>query len=117
MRFLVDENLPVDVAELLQSEGHDVLYLSRSPHRGATDKQVWLLGASQQRIIITRDLDFPLADLPQPPGVVLVRVPDAFTRQQIAEVMARFMGGANFQQVAGKITVVAPGRIRVRDLP
>ena len=116
MRFLVDENLPVDVPELLQGEGHDVLYLARSPQRGATDEEVWSLGASEQRIIVTRDLDFPLPDRPQPPGLVLLRVPDNFTREQIAGVMAEFVASTAFQQIGGTITVVSPGRVRARRL-
>ena len=90
MRFLVDENLPIDVAELLRREGHDVLYLPHTGNRGAVDKEVWGIATREDRIIITRDLDFPLPDLPRPPGVILLRVPDAFTRHQITEVVAQF---------------------------
>ncbi|MBI3953019.1 MAG: DUF5615 family PIN-like protein [Chloroflexi bacterium] len=117
MLFLVDENLPSDVAQLLRGSGHDVLDLARSPHRGSTDRQVWELASRQRRIVVTRDLDFPLARLPQPPGVVLVRVPDTFTRSQIAGVMARFMASPGFHELVGRVTVGAPGRIRARSLP
>jgi predicted nuclease of predicted toxin-antitoxin system len=116
MRFLVDENLPVDVAQLLQHEGHDVLYLAQSGYRGATDEEVWSLAAREERIVITRDLDFPMPDSPRPPGLVLVRVPDTFTRKQIARVMSEFIASAAFQQVPGTITVISPGRVRVRSI-
>ncbi len=116
MRFLVDENLPTDVAELLRSRGHDVLYLPQSSYRGSTDRKVWQLAVGEQRVIVTRDLDFPLAELPQPPGLVLVRVPHGFTRGRIAEVLAEFVASPNFERIAGAITVVSPGRIRVRKL-
>jgi predicted nuclease of predicted toxin-antitoxin system len=116
MRFLVDENLPVDVAQLLQHEGHAVLYLAQSGYRGSTDAEAWSLAAREERIVITRDLDFPMPDLPRPPGLVLLRVPDAFTRMQIARVMSEFIASAAFQQVVGTITVVSPGRVRVRSI-
>ena len=116
MRFLVDENLPVDVAQLLEYEGHDVLYLAQSGYRGATDDQVWSLAVREGRIIVTRDLDFPMPDSPRPPGLVLVRVPDTFTRKLIAGVMSEFIASAAFQRVVGTITVVSPGRVRVRSI-
>ena len=116
MRFLIDENLPVDVPTLLEDKGHDVLYLPLTGHRGASDEEVWQLAAREERIIMTRDLDFPMPELPRPPAVILVRVPDTFTREQIAEVMSEFIASDAFKQVMGTITVLSPGRVRVRNL-
>ena len=116
MRFLVDENLPVDVSDLLRREGHDVFHLAHTDRRGAADEEVWGLAAREQRIIITRDLDFPMRESPRPPGLILVRVPDTFTRRQIAGVMSEFIASAAFEQMPGTITVVSPGRVRVRNL-
>jgi predicted nuclease of predicted toxin-antitoxin system len=45
MRFLVDENLPIDVGQLLQHAGHDVLHVAQSPYRGGTDDEVSSLAA------------------------------------------------------------------------
>ena len=116
MRFLVDENLPADVSELLRREGHDVLHLPHTAHRGASDEEVWRLAAREERIILTRDLDFPIPESPRPAGLILVRVPDTFTRKQIVRVMSEFIVSAAFDQVPGTITVVSPGRVRVRHL-
>lgn len=116
MRFLVDENLPIDVPELLERLGHDVVYLPQSGHRGTSDEQVWRLAASEGRIVVTRDLDFPLPDQPAPVGVILLRVPDTFTRRQIADVMAGFTASPTFDEVEGNVTVVSPGRVRARKL-
>jgi predicted nuclease of predicted toxin-antitoxin system len=38
LRFLVDENLPADVAGLLERSGYESLYIGASPLRGATDE-------------------------------------------------------------------------------
>jgi predicted nuclease of predicted toxin-antitoxin system len=105
MRFLVDENLPTDVAELLRGEGHDVSYLPHTAHRGDSDLEVWRLAVRERRVILTRDLDFPMPESPSPPGLILVRVPDTFTRKQIERVMSEFMASEAFQQVVGTITV------------
>ncbi len=116
MRFLVDENLPGEVAALLRRAGHDVLFLLETGHRGMRDDEVWRLAVREERVIVTRDLDFPLPDSPKPAGVVLVRVPDTFTRTAIAEVMSEFVASTAFQRVAGTVTVVSPGRVRARSL-
>jgi predicted nuclease of predicted toxin-antitoxin system len=81
MRFLVDENLPVEIPALLEHRGHDVLYLAHSDARGATDEEVWERAVAEERIIVTRDLDFPLPKSPRPPGIILIRVPDTYSRR------------------------------------
>lgn len=116
MRFLVDENLPVDVADILRRADHDVLHVSQSDHRGALDKDLWRLAADEGRIVVTRDLDFPLPDTPKPPGLILLRVPDTFRRNQIKDIVAEFVNSDTFSQVEGAISVVSPGRVRSRVL-
>lgn len=51
MRFLVDENLPADVVDILRRDHHDVLNISESNHRGASDQELWRLGAGEGRIV------------------------------------------------------------------
>jgi predicted nuclease of predicted toxin-antitoxin system len=116
MRFLVDENLPVDIARLLVEGGHDALYVPHSEHRGAPDLEIWRLAAREDRVVVTRDLDFPLREMPRPPGVLLIRAPDTFTRPQIAVLLSNFIETGALQQVTGTVTVVSPGRVRARAL-
>ena len=116
MHFLVDENLPVDVAEILRGSGHDVLHVAETDRRGASDREIWQLATREARIIMTRDLDFPIPELPKPPGLILLRVPDAFSRSQIGRVVSDFVESEAFQQVTDTITVVSPGRVRARKL-
>lgn len=116
MRFLVDENLPFEVVAVLEREGHDVLYLPATPERGATDRRVWQIAAEQERVVVTRDLDFPLPEKPAPPGLILLRVPDTFKKDAIVAVLSEFVSTEAFAAVAGSITVVSPGRARSRRL-
>jgi predicted nuclease of predicted toxin-antitoxin system len=116
MRFLVDENLPSNIADLLRVLGHDTMHVSETHLRGASDRVVWRFAADEGRILVTRDLDFPLPDTPKPPGLILLRVPDSFTRGQIGEVMSAFAAEDSIEQSAGRITVVSPGRVRSRPL-
>jgi predicted nuclease of predicted toxin-antitoxin system len=84
--------------------------------RGASDREIWSFAAQEGRIIVTRDLDFPLPDSPRPPGVILIRVPDGFTRSQIARVVSDYASGDAFDEVTDAITVISPGRVRTRKL-
>ncbi len=60
MRFLIDENLPADIAADLVTAGHDALEVADSEHRGADDSVIWRVAIAESRILVARDLDFPL---------------------------------------------------------
>ena len=99
MRFLVDENLPIEVADILRRGDHDVLHVSQSGHRGASDQQLWRLAADEGRIIVTRDLDFPLPGTQRPPGLILVRVPNTSTGTLIEDIVTDFVDSEAFDEV------------------
>jgi predicted nuclease of predicted toxin-antitoxin system len=60
LRFLVDENLPVEIGHFLRSLGHDALIVRRSPLVRASDQVLWACAVREGRVIVTRDKDFPL---------------------------------------------------------
>ncbi len=117
MRWLVDENLPRAIADWLSQSGDDVLDVAASSHRGAADRELWVLAGAERRIIITRDLGFLWPDLaPHPEGVVIVRVPQEWKATEITELVRSsfdVLGGASLQ---GYVTVIDPRRIRQRPL-
>ena len=117
MRFLVDENLPFSLIQLLQESGHNVFDVAASPLRSCPDEQLWKLAAREQRILVTKDLDFPLPQIrPYPLGLVLIRVPDTFTGEQITRLVSNALKTTKLKNLEGHITVIAPGQIRVRKL-
>ena len=119
MRFLIDENLPFSLVQLLQSSGHDIVDVAASPVRGASDEQLWKLAAREQRVLITKDLDFPFPHIrPYPPGLILIRVPDTFTGDQITKLFSKSLRlkKIRLKNFRGHITVVTPGQVRVRKL-
>ncbi len=59
MKFLVDAQLPLRLARLLQASGYDTLHTRDLPQQNATpDFDINALSISQQRIVITKDVDF-----------------------------------------------------------
>ena len=58
MKFKVDENLPVDVAELLRQAGYDAVTVVDQMLGGAADSVIARVCADEQRVLITIDTDF-----------------------------------------------------------
>jgi predicted nuclease of predicted toxin-antitoxin system len=74
LRFLLDECMPIYIRTLLRQRGHEVFDLRETEMRGADDEVLLEIASREQRIIITRDLDFDLILFQRlrPAGVVLV---------------------------------------------
>ncbi len=116
MRFLVDECLPLDICDVLASLSFDALHVTRTALRGSSDDLIWDEAAAQGRILVTADLDFPLRREPQPPGLIMLRFPDTFSRLDIAGLFRWFVERAGLEHAEGNISVVQPGRVRLRRL-
>lgn len=59
MKFLVDAQLPVRLARVLQSAGCDTIHTQDLPRRNATpDSEINLLSIQESRIVVTKDRDF-----------------------------------------------------------
>ena len=114
MRFLVDECLPLDIGDTLIEEGHGCLHVLESALRSSADETLWRLAAEQGRIIVTADLDYPLAELPRPPGLILLRLPDTFSREQIAARFRQFVREGGLAAAEGSIVVIERDRVRSR---
>jgi predicted nuclease of predicted toxin-antitoxin system len=59
MKFLVDAQLPVRLARVLQSAGCDTIHTKDLPQQNATpDSEINLLSIQESRIVVTKDRDF-----------------------------------------------------------
>ncbi len=59
MKFLVDAQLPLRLARVLQSADCDTIHTKDLPRRNATpDSEINLLSIQESRIVITKDRDF-----------------------------------------------------------
>ena len=117
MYFLIDENLPPELAQVLEEQGHDVLDVRQSTFRGAADEVLWELASAQRRIIITQDRDFLVFDtLEMPLGLILVRVPSHFTSQQTIAIILSYLNIIPVGELIDRLIVITPGRVRSRRL-
>ena len=117
MRFKLDENLAFGLVSLLAQFGHDGDTVRDEGLGGATDTSIYVACLSEQRILLTMDLDFSDARRFPPdklPGVVVLR-PKRALISLIADLLKSALEAMQHHDVAGCIWIVEPGRIRVHE--
>ena len=117
MRFKLDENLPVELAELFRDAGHDAVTVLDQGLMGARDSDLASVCMREGRAIVTFDTDF--ADIrTYPPGayhgLVVFRL-DSQARGHVLEIGTRLFEILSGASLAGQLRIVEEARIRVRQ--
>jgi len=116
VKFILDENLPVELARHLQSLGHDTDTVIDEGLRGVADQAVVDAAQTGDRILMTLDKGignirrFPIS---QHGGVVLLR-PDTAGRKAVTAFILERLAKITGMDLAGRLVVVGPSRIRLR---
>ena len=58
MRFKIDENLPIEAADLLNQRGHDAQTVLQEELSGAPDTDIASVCKREKRALLTLDTDF-----------------------------------------------------------
>ncbi|MDP8991436.1 MAG: DUF5615 family PIN-like protein [Acidobacteriota bacterium] len=116
MIFKIDENLPKDVAELLQSHGFDAETVQQESLAGAEDDVIAAAIQSERRVLITLDLDF--SDIrTYPPehysGIIVLR-PKVQDKITIIALLRRLLKALESNQPDQALWIVETDRIRYR---
>lgn len=123
MRFKVDENLPVEVAELLRDHQYDAMTVVEQRLAGQPDPHIARICQIEQRALITLDLDF--ADIRSYPpadyaGLIVLRP----ARQSIPSILSllhrllflhRLLLLLPDESLAGALWIVDERRVRIRQ--
>jgi predicted nuclease of predicted toxin-antitoxin system len=117
MRFKLDENLPIDAADILQQAGHDVETVHSEKITGINDQDLSEICLNENRTRITLDVGF--ADLrsypPKSyPGLVVIRSKRQ-ERPSILGFVKKLISAFDKEEVTGKLWIVEEKRIRVRS--
>ncbi|KAB2846852.1 MAG: hypothetical protein F9K44_14615 [Hyphomicrobiaceae bacterium] len=72
MRFLIDDQLPPSLAELLSRAGHEAKHLADLGLTGAADIEIWRHAMTARCVIITKDQDFAMLRGLEPDGPAVV---------------------------------------------
>jgi len=117
VRFKVDENLPVEVADLLRAAGHDALTVLEQLLGGAHDPKVIAVCAGEDRVLVTLDTDFAdIQDYPpaEHPGIVVFRL-GVQSKQHILHVAQRMIPLLRIEEVSHRLWVVDELRLRIHE--
>jgi predicted nuclease of predicted toxin-antitoxin system len=118
VKVKLDENIPISVVGMLVGRGHDVDTVVAENLTAAADETIVQAAAAAGRLLLT--LDRGVGDLRRHPpgshsGIVVLRLHD-----QSAAAVRRIIDQlteTNLENLAGSVTVVQPGLLRIRRPP
>ena len=118
MKLKLDENFGTRTQQLFQNAGHEVHTVQEEGLRGTSDQDLYQVCCSEQRCLLTLDLDF--ADVTRfPPdktgGVVVIRVPHNPSLSLLESLVSQFLNLAKQMPVEKKLWIVEVGRVRLHQ--
>ncbi|MFH1860778.1 MAG: DUF5615 family PIN-like protein [bacterium] len=116
MKFKVDENLPVEVADLLRQTGYDAITVMDQHLGGSNDSKIASVCQQERRVLVTMDTDF--ADIrAYPPsdfsGLLVLRLRQQ-DKHHVLDVVARLTWMLSDEQIDKYLWIVEEERIRIR---
>ena len=117
MRFKIDENLPIEVAQLLREEGHQASTVLEQGLGGKDDPDIAAICQREELVLVTLDTDF--SDIRSYPpehfsGLIVLRL-----RQQdkthVLELIPRLIPMFSAEPLAGRLWIVEEERVRIRE--
>lgn len=117
MRFKIDENLPIEIADTLQRAGHDAETIHSERLTGANDQHLSEVCQKEERALITLDIGFadirtyPPEDFP---GLIVIRSKRQ-DKPYILNIFQKLISELEKEELMGKLWIVEERRIRVRS--
>jgi len=115
VRLKLDENLGHSCARLLREADHDVTTVVEEGLSSADDHRLIAACQTEQRCLVTLDLDFanPLTFTPsQYPGIAVFRLPRYPTLDDLTDATRTLIAALIENRIAGTLWIVQRGRIR-----
>lgn len=114
--FLIDEDLPRNLAELLRARGHNAQDVRDVELRGQPDSRIFAYALENELALITADIEFAHIHR-YPPGthhgIVLLRFPNEAHADVLRHVTVTALSLLDAKEISGNIVVVEPGQIRI----
>ena len=117
MRFKIDENLPSEVASVLNIAGHDAMTIGDQRMSGEPDPRVAAVCRDEDRVILTLDLDFsdirtyPPGDYP---GIVVLRPPTQ-AKSAVLDLVGQLIPLLDIEPLVGNLWILQRSGLRIRE--
>lgn len=110
MRLYLDQMFRFDLAQLLRSQGHDVLCASEAGQQTADDTEVLHLAIREGRILVTMDEhfgDWAILPLNEHPGVIRLKAHPT-TTANIARLLLPFLVAHRPEDLRDRLVILSP---------
>ena len=120
MNFKLDENFGTRTQGILRAAGHDVKTVRDEGLQGCSDQHLYDVCRSEQRCLVTLDLDFADTIRFQPvqgAGIAVIRLPRNPSLPLLEQLVRQCLEMLTKMSISGRLWVVEIGRIRVHQAP
>ncbi|MBL7795736.1 MAG: DUF5615 family PIN-like protein [Saprospiraceae bacterium] len=117
MKFKIDENLPTELAEMLNDAGHDASTVYLQKLDGEPDNVISEVCQMEERAIVTLDIGFSNIQTYPPAefsGIIVLRLVRQ-DKHHVVEVFERLIPMLLEEDLAGKLWIVDEYRVRIRE--
>jgi predicted nuclease of predicted toxin-antitoxin system len=116
MQFKIDENLPIEIAELLINAGHNAKTVTAQQLKGAKDPVLIDICRSEHHVLVTLDTDF--SDIRSYPpeefsGIIVLRV-RIQAKHHVIKVFRNIIPLIDTEPLMRHLWIVEETRVRIR---
>ena len=116
MKFKIDKDLPVDVADRMRQEGYDTATAIEQNLSGKSDSEVFSLCQREGRILVTLDTDF--ADIrtyppEESPGFIVLRLQKQ-AKDHVMGLIEKLLEAFRTENPEHNLWIIEEDRIRIR---
>lgn len=117
MKFILDENLPVELADLLKENGYEDNTVLEQKWGGKPDEEIISHCQEELHALITLDMDF--SDIRHYPpfkysGIIVLKVSNQ-SKKNILLLSEKFIPLLRTEPLKGQLWIVEENRIRIRE--
>ena len=120
MKFLIDNALPPQLADLIVEAGHDAVHVRSYQMQAAKDEEILARALGEGRTVVSADTDFATILATRGadgPSFVLFREPDLLVASDYVRVLVPALSVLGPELAVGCVAVFRNGRLRIRKLP
>ena len=118
MKVKLDGNFGARTQHIFRDAGYDVATVREQELQGGTDLRIYEVCRSENRCLVTLDLDF--ADMirfppEQTAGISVIRVPQNPSLDLLEQLIRQFLAAVTQTQINHQLWIIEVGRLRIHQ--